>query len=437
MHAPALSASYRVTGQRLFVLALLLLFVVVAAQYTYKIKDNLRRSAFLRWRDQILQLETVDIYRAYQYPNPPIMALMLRPLAKLEPLTGALLWFFLKVSMALLSLAAVFRLIETESQPFPPWAKAVAALLSLPPIIGDLSHGNVNILILFLTIGALYAWRRGYDLVAGLTLALAICCKVTPALFVPYFLWKRQWKLVAGCGVGLGLFLFEIPGAALGWHENLVRLESWTDQMVSPFVLHGVVTSEHPNQSLPGLVHRLLTHSPSFCDYPNDVYTPTEYHNVMNIGKGGARWLIRGAQTLFAVLVLLSCRAATKPRGGWQLATEFAIVLVGMLLFSERTWKHHSVTLMLPLAVLVYALAVLPLSKLARVVLIAALALSMALMLSAGSILSVRVADLAQVYGAYTWAYLLLLGALIACGFAVRKIQGDSRSLTQPDGVRR
>ena len=128
MHAPALSASYRVTGQRLFVLALLLLFVVVAAQYTYKIKDNLRRSAFLRWRDQILQLETVDIYRAYQYPNPPIMALMLRPLAKLEPLTGALLWFFLKVSMALLSLAAVFRLIETESQPFPPWAKAVAAL---------------------------------------------------------------------------------------------------------------------------------------------------------------------------------------------------------------------------------------------------------------------------------------------------------------------
>jgi hypothetical protein len=395
----------------------------------------LRRSAFLRWRDQILQLETVDIYRAYQYPNPPIMALMLRPLAKLEPLTGALLWFFLKVSMALLSLAAVFRLIETETQPFPPWAKAVAALLSLPPIIGDLSHGNVNILILFLTIGALYAWRRGYDLLAGITLALAICCKVTPALFVPYFLWKRQWKLVAGCGVGLGLFLFEIPGAALGWHENLARLESWTAQMVSPFVLHGVVTSEHPNQSLPGLVHRLLTHSPSFCDYPNDVYTPTEYHNVANIGKEGARWLIRGAQTLFAVLVLLSCRAAMKPRGGWQLATEFAIVLVGMLLFSERTWKHHSVTLMLPLAVLVYALAVLPLSKLARVGLIAALTFSMALMLSAGSILSVRAADLAQVYGAYTWAYLLLLGTLIACGFAVRKIQGDSRSLTQPDGV--
>src|SRR5260370_20211922 len=317
---PASALAVPRTGQRLFVLALLLLFAVVAAQYAYKIRDNLHRSAFLCWREQILQLESVDIYRAYQYPNPPIMALMLRPLAELEPLTGALLWFFLKVSMALLSLAAVFRLVETEAMPFPPWAKALAAVLSLPPLIGDLAHGNINILILFLTIAALYAWRRGYDLLAGIVLALAICCKVTPALFVPYFLWKRQWRLVAGCGVGLGLFLFELPGAALGWHENLSRLESWANQMVVPFVVHGAVPTEHPNQSLPAVGHRLLTPSPSFCAYPNDVYTPTQYHNFADIGKEGARWMIRGTQLLFTILVLLVCRASTKSRGGSHLA---------------------------------------------------------------------------------------------------------------------
>ena len=33
------------------------------------------------------------------------------------------------------------------------------------------------------------------------------------------------------------------------------------------------------------------------------------------------------------------------------------IVILGMLTFSERTWKHHCVTLMLPFAVLCYYLA--------------------------------------------------------------------------------
>ena len=33
---------------------------------------------------------------------------------------------------------------------------------------------------------------------AGCVLGLAIACKVTPALFVPYLAWKRSWKALAG-----------------------------------------------------------------------------------------------------------------------------------------------------------------------------------------------------------------------------------------------
>src|SRR5437762_12357552 len=42
---------------------------------------------------------------------------------------------------------------------------------------------------------------------------------------------------------------------------------------------------------------------------------------------------------------------------GWPAAAEFALIVLGMLLFSERTWKHHCVTLMLPFGVLCYYLA--------------------------------------------------------------------------------
>jgi hypothetical protein len=421
-------------ARRWFWLALTGVIVITAATYTHKALRN--RSAFLRWREQVLQIDQgTDIYQRFQYPNPPIMALLLRPLASIEPpWAGALGWFALKLAMAALSLWAIFRLIESGGVPFPQWAQALAVLLSLRPIVGDLTHGNVNIFILFLVTSALFAFHRRRDTLCGLLLALAICCKVTPLLFVPYFAWKRQWRVLAGTAAGMVLFLLLVPSLFIGWAENMSQLQSWTNQMIVPFVRDGVVSSEHPNQSLPGVVHRLLTHSPSFSAYPNGAYTPTEYHNIADIGRDGARWLLRLAQGAFVLSMVLLCRAPRSERGGWRLAAEFAFVLVGMLIFSERTWKHHAVTLALPFAVLTYALAAQPLKKTWRVGLIAALASSMTLMLAASGLLSTRSADLAQVYGVYLWAFLIIMSAVVAL---LMLHQGDRRSMIQAPSTSR
>jgi hypothetical protein len=400
-------------GQRWFWLGITALLLFVSAQYAHKAVKY--RSAFLRWREQILVIDGgVDIYQRFQYPNPPIMALMLRPLAAIEPpIVGALAWFAIKVVMVVLAFAAMFRMVESGGAAMPAWSRALAVLLSVGPIVGDLTHGNINILILFLVIAALYAFHRGHDLASGVLLALAICCKVTPLLFVPYFLWKRQWKLLAATAMGMGLFLFVVPGLMLGWHENEVQLNSWLNQMVVPFLRDGIVSSEHPNQSLPGVVTRLLTHSPSFSEYPSGVYSPTEYHNIADIGREGARWLVRCCQGLFALMVVLLCRAPAKERGGWRLTCEFAIVMVGMLIFSERTWKHHCVTLALPFVVIAYALATIEMSRIMKAGVIAAVAAAIGLMISAGGIAGTRGADLAQVYGVYLWALMCTLAALI------------------------
>src|SRR5262245_31591427 len=250
----------RSLAHRLFVLALLLVFAAVSVQYSVKVltprKDGLTQSAILRWSKQIQAMEGGEnIYATSNYPNPPIMPQMLWPLSELatvSPLAGALTWFYLKVGMALVCMVWTFRLVESPGRPFPAWAKALTVVLAIRPILGDLSHGNVNIFILFLVMAALYAFSRGKDLASGLLLALAIACKVTPALFVVYFLWKRAWRVLAGCGLGLALFFFVIPAAVLGWDQNKDLLASWVDQMVTPYLVGGVITSEHPNQSLPG-----------------------------------------------------------------------------------------------------------------------------------------------------------------------------------------
>jgi alpha-1,2-mannosyltransferase len=420
-------------SQRAFVVGLLGLFVAVSVQYSLKVLDTRNgvrsRSAIQRWREQLLQLDSGEnIYARFTYPNPPIMALMLRPIADLPPLAGALTWFYLKVVMALVAFAAIFRVIETEGFPFPPWAKALVVLMSLRPVVGDLSHGNVNLFILFLVAVMLYAFRRGWDLAAGIILALAIACKVTPALFAVYFLWKRAWLLLAGCAIGLVLFFGLIPAMFLGWDQNAELLSSWVRQMVTPFLVGGVVTSDHPNQSLPGLVTRMLTASPSFSTYVNDVYTPVEYHNVLALQPGTAKCVVRGCMVLFAGLVMWTCRAPMRNRGGWRLAAEAGIIALGMLLFSERTWKHHCVILVVPFAVLTYLLAVNAGDNRMRRFLIATLVAVQVMMATTSTALwPDEWAKLAQVYGAYVAVFALLV---VGHAVALRRV---SDALARPN----
>ena len=123
-----------------------------------------------------------NIHAKYNYPNAPIMAQLLWPLSELataSPLAAALVWFYLKVAMAFACFLWTFRLIETPEQPFPLWAKILAVCLSIRPIIGDLTHGNVNIFIAFLVFASLYAYAKNRPLLCGVLLALAIACNLS------------------------------------------------------------------------------------------------------------------------------------------------------------------------------------------------------------------------------------------------------------------
>jgi alpha-1,2-mannosyltransferase len=406
----------------LFIALLVLLSAVVAARYTHKVLHG--GGAIGRWRQQIQQMDQVDIADRFNYPNPPIMAVLLEPLVLLPPLVGDLTWFYLKLGMAVAALAMVFRLVEWGGAPFPPWAKMLAILCSLKPIIDDLNHGNVNLFILFLVVASLFAYGQRRDLTSGLLLALAISCKVTPALFVPWLIWKRAWMALAGCAVGLALFFYPgvVPGLRLGMEKNHQQLASWYHGMVEPFVFEGKVTSEHINQSLPGLVYRLATDSPSFVRFVDNVETPSRYDNALSLPPELARWFLKGCMALFAMLVIWCCRTPPEQRRGWQTAAEMSIVVLGMLLFSERTWKHHCVTFVLPFSVLCYHLGAVGGGGRLRVfvcsILFAALALTTLTGLGAAHDRDTAgdapgFAKMALVYGAYTAACLALLAGLV------------------------
>lgn len=406
--------------ERAFVLLLVLLVVGVSIRVARRVARD-GSSAFARWQPQLRQMaDGVDISEKHHYPNPPVMAVLLEPLAHLPPVPAALAWFYLKAAMAAASVWQVLRVVHAGQAQPSRWAGMLIVVCGLKPILDDLSHGNVNIVILFLVVTALTAYRAKRDLLAGGLLGLAVACKLTPALFLPYLAWKRSWRALAGCVAGLALFLYPgiLPAARLGMTENQRQLVSWYRVMVHPFLVEGKVTSEHLNQSLPGLVTRLATDSPSFVAWLGDDLVPMRYDNVLSLSPTVAGVAVKSCLLGFVLVVAWACRG--RSRASWRVAAEFGLVTLGMLLFSERTWKHHAVTLVLPLGLLIAAAS--RLRRRWRVALIGVVALTMLLMIVPGlgggkdrfeTGLSPDFAKMAQVYGAYTWAFVLLAGGLV------------------------
>ncbi|MCY2939847.1 MAG: hypothetical protein NTV55_16025, partial [Planctomycetota bacterium] len=109
--------------------------LVGAGFYYQKINSDKRvnRSAIQRWQPQILGLEQgEDISQKYAYPNPPIMSVLLLPLAQLPSQVMAETWYLMKVVMAVLTMAWILTLVDPESR-LPWWSQALAIMLPIRP----------------------------------------------------------------------------------------------------------------------------------------------------------------------------------------------------------------------------------------------------------------------------------------------------------------
>ena len=92
-----------------------LIILISAAFYYEKAADH--RSAFVRWRPQVLQFWAgVNIYDKMIFPNPPIMPITLYPLMVLPTVTGAMCWFAIKVALTTAALMMCFEIVRAAGR---------------------------------------------------------------------------------------------------------------------------------------------------------------------------------------------------------------------------------------------------------------------------------------------------------------------------------
>ena len=413
--------------------------IAVAAAIVNSGKAAEQRSAFIRWRPQVQEFwRGINIYETRYFPNPPILPIALSPLTALPPVMGAMCWFALKVALAAASVLLCFRMVRpSEQRPPPSWFQAGVLFFCLRPFLGDLHHGNNNLVILFLIVAALEAWRRGCDVLAGLVLALAISFKVTPALFLVYFLFKGSYRTVASTILGIGVFLLIVPSMIIGPAFNGECLGTWWHHMLSPFLTAGASSPQEINQSMVGVLSRLLTDTATG-DGRYDVHLDL---NLVAWSPVTVRLVIKGLSVGFVVLLAFLCRTKTDRRDDPRLLGEFALVVLTMLFLSERSWKHHFVTLLLPYTYLMWQFTDPPMRLRARLAIAGALWASVLLMATTSTELGGVFGrgqghKIAQGYGMFFWAavvvYIATAWRVVAQRHAVPSAAATPRAWSVP-----
>lgn len=244
------------------------------------------------------------------YTYPPFAALTMLPMASLSFKVAG--WFNVVFGLAALGFVCANLLAPIAKRQG--WslrwvvALAVPAFAALEPVRESLGFGQVNVLLFALVIADLVALRRGWRW-AGVGIGLATAIKLTPALFIVYLLFSRQWRaaLTAG-GTALGVTVathLVVPEESASYFGSVM----WQTERVG-------VADMTPNQSLAGLIARLhdSPHAPSLL------------------------WI----SFTLVILAIGLTRARTSHFEGDEL-TAFTIIGLTSNVVSPISWSHHLV----------------------------------------------------------------------------------------------
>lgn len=407
------------------VVLLLAVLMTLAALIQGHHRASKGRNALLRWEPVYEALERGEpIYEtgAEGYPTLPVTLLLMAPFRALGPTLGPLAWAAFKLLLAWWMVLAALRLAGGAAGRWPPWALALVLLLSFRVLHSDVQHGNLNLVVGATVVAALVSLARGRALVAGTWIGLGGALKVTPLLGVLWLARKGSARGVLGVALGLALGVLA-PGPWLGFERSLELAGRWWEQMIVPYVAGRELTllqTEHINQSLLGVLSRWTTDGVAIEARPP--VHPTDVRvDVLSLSPGAFRALHLAASATVGVALLLLWRRGRAPL---RLLGEVALLGLGMLLLSERSWKHHYVLLPLPVVFLAWQLV----QRRHRGVAGAGLALAFGLFgLTGEAFLGERWSDLAEAWGAY------LLGALVlfaACGAVLAR--DDTLSSSAP-----
>lgn len=265
----------------------------------------------------------------FQYP--PTSLLLLEPFrglpyASMVSAANFLSWLAIIVSTGILAAILSGSLASSlagERPSFPEkavrWGIAAGFTVTFYPLLKSFELGQIQTWLYFFFVLALWSWMSGKKAFAGILIGIICVIKPQLSLLLVWGLLRKQGKFVMGLAATAGTFGL-VSLAVFGWtnHVDYVRALSFMAK-------HG--ESYHPNQSVNGLLNRLL-------------FNGTNLHGNPHAFAPFNRWVYLGTLLSSAVLILFAL--LWKRRRFQRTGTaDFMIAVLSFTLASPIAWEHH------------------------------------------------------------------------------------------------
>jgi len=267
------------------------------------------------------------------FAYPPAVAYLFVPLA-LMPYRAAGCVFALA---SLAALAAGVLLLFADREPSRRRTLVLLGLLvtaMFAPVQQTLLLGQVNCVIFFCCALCLYFARRRRMLLAGLVVALAIHIKLFPLVLLPFFVLRRQYRLVA-----TSLLMIVLIAGATAAMGGLDLFGLYLSKILPSQYSAGAYFA---NQGFDGFFTRLLVRN--------------EYVNSLGDSPAAAHVAALGSGLLVVALTYAVARLRFSQEQPWY-DLGFSLCLVAALLFQAKSYEHHAVISLFAYLVMIEALA--------------------------------------------------------------------------------
>ncbi len=261
---------------------------------------------------------TVVGVHPYFYPPPFLLTTLWS--GALEYRAAYLAWFWIGEALAILC-ALILAWWWRDTHPSAAWVAALATA-TLTAVPDNLIMGQMNLPVMALVLGGLALTEGGRERSGGALVGLACMMKMSPALFVAWWMLRGRWRAVAwavGSAVALSVLALPLAGPEVQ-RDFAVRVlpgfgSGDYNGLVIPIGLFG-------NHSLVDLLHRLWPGG-------RNALSPTARRAALLVSLG--------------LLGLLAAWFRRAPGTPWSIAGQIAAIALVMLLIPVYTYEHHLV----------------------------------------------------------------------------------------------
>jgi hypothetical protein len=263
--------------------------------------------------------------------HPPGAVFLALPLGVLDFSDAFAIWNGLSIWAFF---GAVWLILSNLRLITPGWAvlPAIAALILSNPFWVQMTHGQLNLILLLLIVGAWTADRRDHAVLAGVLIGIATAIKLFPGYLLVYFLLAGRWRSVLS-GLLTIAACSALTSAVLGWNV-------WSFYLTNILPTTKEFSTVWANASLTGWWLKLF--DPAL-PWSGARLTPLVTSRAI-ASSGAAVTAI--ALTAFLWFILQKRFSDSRRDEG------FAAAIIIMLLLCPVVWDHYFLLLALPVAVL-------------------------------------------------------------------------------------